>query len=63
VRHSPMEHPRHQYPQETAALQELARSCGLVEKIKWGKPCFTLGNKTLFLGIAKIGDLAGLSTR
>ena len=49
VRHSPMEHPRHQYPQETAALQELARSCGLVEKIKWGKPCFTLGNKNIVL--------------
>lgn len=49
VRHSPMEHPRHQYPQETAALQELARSCGLVEKIKWGKPCFTLGDKNIVL--------------
>jgi uncharacterized protein YdeI (YjbR/CyaY-like superfamily) len=44
-----MEHPRHQYPQEAAALQELARSCGLVEKIKWGKPCFTLGNKNIVL--------------
>jgi len=37
-----MEHPRHQYPEETAALEELARSCGLTGKIKWGKPCFTL---------------------
>ncbi len=44
-----MEHPRHQYPQETAALQELARSYGLVEKIRWGKPCFTLGNKNIVL--------------
>lgn len=44
-----MEHPRHQYPQEAAALQELARSCGLVERIKWGKPCFTLGNKNIVL--------------
>jgi uncharacterized protein YdeI (YjbR/CyaY-like superfamily) len=49
VRHSPMEHPRHQYPQEAAALQELARSCGLVEQIKWGKPCFTLGNRNIVL--------------
>ena len=49
VRHSPMEHPRHQYPQEAAALQELARSCGLVEKIKWGKPCFMLGEKNIVL--------------
>lgn len=49
MHHSPMEHPRHQYPQEAAALQELARSCGLVEKIKWGKPCFTLGNKNIVL--------------
>ena len=45
VQHSPMKHPRHQYPEESAALQELARSCGPVEKIKWGKPCFTLRNK------------------
>ena len=44
-----MEHPRHQYPEEAAALQELARSCGLVEKIKWGKPCFTLGDKNIVL--------------
>lgn len=44
-----MEHPRHQYPQEAAALQELARSCGLVEKIKWGKPCFMLGDKNIVL--------------
>jgi uncharacterized protein YdeI (YjbR/CyaY-like superfamily) len=49
VLHSPMEHPRHQYPQEAAALQELARSCGLIETIKWGKPCFTLGNKNIVL--------------
>lgn len=49
VRHSPMEHPRHQYPQETTELQRIARDCGLVEKIKWGKPCFTLGNKNIVL--------------
>ena len=44
-----MEHPRHQYPGEAGALQELARSCGLVEKIKWGKPCFMLGDKNIVL--------------
>jgi uncharacterized protein YdeI (YjbR/CyaY-like superfamily) len=44
-----MEHPRHQYPQETAALQEIARSCGLIEKIKWGKPCYTLEGKNIVL--------------
>jgi uncharacterized protein YdeI (YjbR/CyaY-like superfamily) len=49
VRHSPMEHPRHQYPRETVALQEIAQSCGLVEKIKWGKPCFTLETKNIVL--------------
>jgi uncharacterized protein YdeI (YjbR/CyaY-like superfamily) len=49
IRHSPMEHPRHQYPHETAALQEIARSCGLVEKIKWGKPCYTLAGKNIVL--------------
>jgi uncharacterized protein YdeI (YjbR/CyaY-like superfamily) len=54
-----MEHPRHQYPQETAALQELAGSCGLVEKIKWGKPCFTLGNKNIVL-IQRFNDYIAL---
>lgn len=49
VRHSPMEHPRHQYPEEASALQEIARNCGLVEKIKWGKPCFMLDNKNIVL--------------
>jgi len=49
VRHSPMEHPRRQYPQETAALQAIAQSCGLTEKIKWGKPCYTLDGKNIVL--------------
>ncbi len=49
ARHSPMEHPRHQYPQETAELQSIAQSCGLLEKIKWGKPCFTFEGKNIVL--------------
>lgn len=49
VHHSPMEHPRHQYPQETEALQTIAQSCGLTEKIKWGKPCYTLEDKNIVL--------------
>ncbi len=49
VRHSPMEHPRHQYPDETRALQEIVQSCGLTEEIKWGKPCFTLDGKNIVL--------------
>jgi uncharacterized protein YdeI (YjbR/CyaY-like superfamily) len=49
TRHSPMEHPRHQYPQETEALQKIAQSCGLTEKIKWGKPCYTLEGKNIVL--------------
>jgi uncharacterized protein YdeI (YjbR/CyaY-like superfamily) len=49
VRRSPMEHPRHQYPEATAALQEIAQSCGLVETIKWGKPCYALGKKNIVL--------------
>jgi uncharacterized protein YdeI (YjbR/CyaY-like superfamily) len=44
-----MEHPRHQYPRETEALQEIAQSCGLTEKIKWGKPCYTLGTRNIVL--------------
>jgi len=49
VRHSPMEHPRHRYREETEALQEIAKSCGLTEKIKWGKPCYTLEGKNVVL--------------
>ncbi len=49
VRHSPMEHPSHQYPRETAALQAIAQSCGLTEKIKWGKPCYTHEGKNVVL--------------
>ncbi|HUV97329.1 MAG TPA: YdeI/OmpD-associated family protein [Acidobacteriaceae bacterium] len=59
VRHSPMEHPQHQYPREVAALQDIARSCGLVEKIKWGKPCFMLGNKNIVL-IQRFNDYIAL---
>lgn len=47
--HSPMEHPRHEYPDETKLLQDIAKCCGLTERIKWGKPCFTLGNKNIVL--------------
>ena len=49
IRHSPMEHPRHQYPLATEVLQEIAKSCGLTEAIKWGKPCFTLQGKNIVL--------------
>ncbi len=49
IRHSPMEHPRHQYPLETEALRDIARSCGLTETIKWGKPCFTLEDRNILL--------------
>ncbi len=49
VRHSPMEHPRHEYPHETAALQDIAQNCGLTEKIKWGKPCYTFEGKNIVL--------------
>jgi len=59
VRHSPMEHPRHQYPRETEALQEIARSCGLTEKIKWGKPCYMLGDRNIVL-IQRFNDAIAL---
>jgi uncharacterized protein YdeI (YjbR/CyaY-like superfamily) len=54
-----MEHPRHQYPQETKALQEIAKGCGLVEKIKWGKPCYTLEGKNIVL-IQRFNDYIAL---
>src|SRR5579871_5622894 len=57
VRHSPMERPQHQYPQETAALQEIARSCGLIEKIKWGN----LADEPLTIEAAGIVPMLGCS--
>ena len=54
-----MEHPRHQYPLETEALQEVARSCGLKEESKWGKPCYTLGGKNIVL-IQRFNDYIAL---
>jgi uncharacterized protein YdeI (YjbR/CyaY-like superfamily) len=54
-----MEHPRHQYPHETAALQEIARSRGLAEQTKWGKPCFTLNGKNIVL-IQRFNDYIAL---
>ena len=54
-----MEHPRSQYPEETAALQAIAESCGLTEKIKWGKPCFLHGSKNIVL-IQRFNDYIAL---
>lgn len=58
-KHSPMEHPRHQYPAETEALQSIAQSCGLTETIKWGKPCYSLGDKNIVL-IQRFNDYIAL---
>jgi len=54
-----MEHPHHQYPLETEALQQIAQSCGLTEEIKWGKPCYTLGGKNIVL-IQRFNDYIAL---
>lgn len=59
VRHSPMEHPGFQYPEETAVLQAIAESCGLTEKIKWGKPCFLHGSSNIVL-IQRFNDYIAL---
>lgn len=59
VRHSPMEHPRHQYPQETALLQSIAKNCGLAETIKWGKPCYMLDGRKVVL-IQRFNDYIAL---
>lgn len=59
VRHSPMEHPRHQYPQETAALEAIALGCGLTQATKWGKPCFMMGTKNIVL-VQRFNDYIAL---
>lgn len=54
-----MEHPRRQYPRETAELQRIAQGCGLLEEIKWGKPCFTFEGKNVIL-IQRFNDYIAL---
>lgn len=34
---------------ELAALREIALGCGLSEELKWGHPCYTLGEKNVIL--------------
>ena len=33
-----------QWPEEIAAIRPILRSCGLEETIKWGKPCYCIGD-------------------
>lgn len=37
------------WEQETLELRRIAISCGLTEELKWGTPCYTLGNKNIVL--------------
>ncbi len=36
-----------QWQREMDDLRKIVRSCGLVEEVKWGKPCFTYRNKNV----------------
>jgi uncharacterized protein YdeI (YjbR/CyaY-like superfamily) len=36
---------------ETEALRKIALGCGLVEEVKWGKPCFTFQRKNVAIVI------------
>lgn len=41
-----------QWREETGLLREIALGCGLVEELKWGKPCYTFqgGNVAIIQG-------------
>ena len=38
-----------QWPDEIAAIRPILLSCGLVETIKWGKPCYCIGDENVVL--------------
>lgn len=38
-----------QWPDEIAAIRPILLSCGLVESIKWGKPCYGIDDKNVVL--------------
>ncbi len=38
-----------QWPKEIEAIRPLLLSCGLDERIKWGKPCYCLGDANIVL--------------
>src|SRR6202046_2329071 len=37
------------WQEEYAKLRTIALDCGLTEELKWGNPCYTLGNKNIVL--------------
>lgn len=37
------------WPAEMAELRRIALSCGLTEELKWGQPCYCLGEKNVVL--------------
>jgi len=39
------------WEKETDELRKIALDCGLSEECKWGKPCFTFGNKNVAIVI------------
>lgn len=45
------------WPEALAALRSVAQSCGLVEEVKWGVPCYTLDGKNV-LNISALKDAA-----
>ncbi len=38
-----------QWKKEYKKLRSIIRDCGLTEELKWGVPCYTLGNKNIIL--------------
>lgn len=48
------------WQQETDALRRIALECGLVEELKWGKPCFTWEKGNVLIIIA-LKDVCALS--
>jgi uncharacterized protein YdeI (YjbR/CyaY-like superfamily) len=48
------------WQQETQDLRKIALACGLVEELKWGKPCFTCRKKNVAI-IIPLKDTCALS--
>ena len=45
-----------QWPDEIAAIRRLLLSCGLIETIKWGKPCYGIDDDTNVVLLQEFSD-------
>jgi uncharacterized protein YdeI (YjbR/CyaY-like superfamily) len=50
----------HKWPDEMQRLRAISLSCGLVEEVKWGVPCYTFGKSNVVL-VSALKDYCAIS--